>query len=146
MIDKNLEASTGSGSVRRYVQPSFYELGRRGVVMVALILGCMLFVSMIARPTVIADPRSSGIATAGLLIAAIFSGWAYAAEKDHSAIQAFAVGMPLGFFFFQNSYARSASMNDLAAGSSRVMAIAAVIAIVSALAAWAWRKFSGKYS
>lgn len=132
-------------TVKRYNAPSFYELTRRGVVMVALILGCMLFVSMIARPNIIADPRSSGIATAGLLIAAIFSGWAYAAEKDHSPIQAFAVGMPLGFFFFQNSYARSASMNDLAAGSSKVMAIAAVIAIVSAVAAWAWRKFSGKY-
>ena len=117
------------------------EYFRRGMVTASLILASMLFISMIARPSIVADPRSSGIATAGLLLSVIFGGWAFASSKDQSAIVGIAVGMPLGFFFFQNSYARSASMNDLAQGSASVMGIAAVLAIVSALFAWVWRSF-----
>lgn len=117
------------------------ELLRRGMVSASLILASMLFTSMLAKPSVVAEPRSAGIATAGLLLSVVFGGWAFASEKDQSAIVGLAVGMPLGFFVFQNSYARAASMPELVEGSGRVMALAAVLGIGSAVFAWAWRRF-----
>ena len=106
-----------------------------------LILACVLFVSMIAAPSVIADPISSGVATAGLILASAVGGWCYAGRTDRSAAIGFGLGMPLGFFYFQNAYARKASIVDLAAGSARIMFVAAVVAIIAGVAAWAVRRF-----
>ena len=121
-------------------------LGERGAVVAAVILSCLLFVSLIAKPSSIADPISSGIATAGLVIASAMAGWCYAGPKDRSGVIGVGVGMPLGFFYFQNSYARASSIGDLAAGSARIMLVAAVVAIVAGIAAWAWRKFGARYA
>lgn len=119
----------------------FWQMSERGAIVASLVLACLLFVSMVAQPSVIADPISSGIATAGLIVGSAIGGWCYAGERDRSAAIGVGVGMPLGFFYFQNSYARAASIQDLAAGSARIMAIAAVVAIVSAAAAWGCRRF-----
>lgn len=116
-------------------------LAERGVVTASLVLACVLFVSMVAAPSVIADGTSSGVATAGLIIASAMGGWCYAGRNDRSAAIGVAVGMPLGFFYFQNSYARSAGIVDLAAGSSRIMAISAAVAVAAGVAAWLVRRF-----
>lgn len=124
------------------IYPSMKQLSERGLVTASLILGCLLFVSMVAKPSVVADPMASGIATAGIILSSFMAGWCYAGSKDRSSVIGFGVGMPLGFLYFQNSYAREAGMVDLALGSSRIMAVAGLIAILSAAAAWAWRRFA----
>ena len=90
--------------------PGMKVLAERGVVTASLVLACVLFVSMVAAPSVIADGTSSGVATAGLIIASAMGGWCYGGRNDRSAAIGVAVGMPLGFFYFQNSYARSAGI------------------------------------
>ena len=121
--------------------PGWKALAERSMITGTLILGCVLFVSMIAAPSVIADPISSGVATAGLILASAVAGWCYAGKTDRSTAIGFGLGMPLGFFYFQNAYARKASIVDLAAGSARIMLVAAVVAIVAGIAAWSVRRF-----
>tara|TARA_B100000378_G_scaffold277677_1_gene278610 strand:+ start:4945 stop:5364 length:420 start_codon:yes stop_codon:yes gene_type:complete len=121
--------------------PGWRILAERSMVTGTLILGCVLFVSMIAAPSVIADPISSGVATAGLILASAVGGWCYAGRTDRSAVIGFGLGMPLGFFYFQNAYARKASIVDLAAGSARIMLVAAIVAIVAGVSAWVVRRF-----
>jgi len=116
-------------------------LAERSAVTASLVLACILFVSMIVAPSVIADGTSSGVATAGLLLASAMGGWSYAGRTDRSAAIGVGLGLPLGFFYFQNSYARNAGIADLAAGSGRIMAIAAVVAVVAGLAGWMSRRF-----
>ena len=121
--------------------PGWKALAERSMVTGTLILACVLFVSMIAAPSVIADPISSGVATAGLILASAVGGWCYAGRTDRSAAIGFGLGMPLGFFYFPNAYARKASIVDLAAGSARIMFVAAGVAIIAGVAAWAVRRF-----
>jgi hypothetical protein len=119
------------------------DLAERSVVTASLVLACVLFVSMIVAPSVIADSTSSGVATAGLLLASAMGGWCYAGQTDRSAAIGVGLGLPLGFFYFQNSYARNAGIVDLASGSGRIMAIAAVVAVVAGVAGWASRRYLG---
>ena len=116
-------------------------LAERSIVTASLVLASVLFVSIVAAPSVIADPTSSGVATAGLILASVLGGWCYAGRNDRSAAIGIGLGMPLGFFYFQNSYARNAGIIDLAAGSARIMAIAAVVAVIAGVASWGMRRF-----
>lgn len=120
--------------------PSWRDLSERGAVTAMLILASVLFISIIAAPSTIADSTASGIATAGLIIASAVGGWCYAGPNDRSSAIGVGVGMPLGFFFFQNSYARNAGIIDLAAGSSKIMSISAAVAIAAGISAWIYRR------
>jgi hypothetical protein len=137
----DINAPNFKGNDRRRGNAPFTALIERGFIVIGVILSAMLFSSMLARPAIVADPVSSGIATAGLIVSAIYGGWFYAGPRNHAATIGVSVGVPLGFFFFQNSYAREASMHDLVSGSGRIMALAAVLAVVTAISAWVWRRF-----
>lgn len=106
----------------------------------AVILACILLVSLVARPGVIMDPRPTSIAMAALVFSSCLAGCLFAGRKDRSAQLGFAVGLPLGFMFFQNSIAREAHMIDLASGSATVMAGAGIVAAVSSVASWMYRR------
>ena len=72
------------------------------------------------------------------------AGWCYAGKADRSVAIGVGLGMPLGFFYFQNAYARKASIIDLAEGSSRIMMVAAVIAVIAGIAAWGTRRYAAR--
>ncbi len=104
------------------------------------ILSSMLFMSALSNRSFVSDARVTGIAVTAMLVSSIIAGWFFAGPKDRSVPIGFLVGMPLGFLYFQNSYARLASMHDLARGSATILAMSGILAVISAISAWIWRR------
>jgi len=100
------------------------------------VLASMLFMSIVEAPSDLADQTISSIATAALIIASFNAGWLFYDEADRSTSIGFSIGLPLGFFYHQNRFGVRANMTELSSGSAAIMGTAAVIAILTAAAAW----------
>ena len=126
--------------------PSYAEMTERGMVTASLVFASLLLVGLVIKPMDISNPTTSALATAGLIIASVMGGWCATGERDRAAATGVAIGLPLGFLFFQNSYARAASMHDVSTGAVQVMATAGMVGIIAGASGFVWRRFFVKHS